>query len=115
MGAIQQRSLRGVAREIGISPMGLHGLLQGAEPHARTRSKLEVWYVSTCAAAESEGDVEAGRAAIRFLLRDVSSTRRAAARQRLLACVEELYEAEGRRLPEWLSKLGNVSRDSQER
>lgn len=41
--AVAERSLRRVAREIGLSPNGLRNFLNGAAPRASTRLKIERW------------------------------------------------------------------------
>ena len=42
--AIARQSLRQVAKAVGMSPSGLHGLLRGAVPYAKTWERLRVWY-----------------------------------------------------------------------
>src|SRR5437899_12715171 len=41
-------SLRGVAREVGMSPNGVRDFLQGAIPRSATRVKLERWPPTRC-------------------------------------------------------------------
>jgi pantetheine-phosphate adenylyltransferase len=43
---VENTSLRGVAREIGMSPTGLKKLLEGTEPPRSTLRKLEAWWVN---------------------------------------------------------------------
>lgn len=40
---VARRSLRRVAREVGISPNGLRNFLRGSDPRPATRGKLERW------------------------------------------------------------------------
>ena len=46
---VENSSLRGVAREIGMSPMGLRNFLHGTEPYAPTLRRLRNWYVKYAA------------------------------------------------------------------
>ena len=60
-------SLRRVAREIGITPMGLrYFLLNQGKQQARTVRKLNEWYVRRMATRPPEGEDEA-RAALTIL------------------------------------------------
>src|SRR5829696_4863004 len=38
-------SLRQAARDIGMSPTGLRGFLDGAAPYVKTERKLRAWYL----------------------------------------------------------------------
>jgi hypothetical protein len=40
---VAETSLRKVAGEIGLSPTGLRGFLEGAEPYGKTLEKLRAW------------------------------------------------------------------------
>ena len=43
--AVEWRSLRSVAREVRMSPTGLRGFLDGAEPYGKTIDKLRMWFL----------------------------------------------------------------------
>lgn len=45
--AVEVRSLRSVARSIGMSPGGVTYFVEGAKPYMRTRRKLCSWYRRT--------------------------------------------------------------------
>ncbi len=45
--AIEARSLRSVARSIGMSPGGVTYFTEGAKPYLRTRRNLCLWYLRT--------------------------------------------------------------------
>ena len=47
--AVRVRSLRQVAREVGISPTGLAKILRGSEPMRSTIAKVELWRVREAA------------------------------------------------------------------
>lgn len=44
---VRANTLRSVARDIGMSPTGLQGVLDGASPYGRTRERLKGWYLRT--------------------------------------------------------------------
>ena len=99
--AVRQRSLRAVARQIGMSPTGLQGVLDGAIPYGKTRDKLATWF-----AIEQglEGlSVETAANIILMLVRRVPS-RRAGAR-RVLDAVEEAHAAGDVAVPTWLEPV----------
>jgi hypothetical protein len=43
--AVQESSLRAVARTIGMSPMGLQHFLNGTQPYRGTLKKINLWYL----------------------------------------------------------------------
>lgn len=102
-------SLRGVAREVGMSPSGLQKFVDGSVPYLTTRRKLEQWFVRE--AARGEGEVESGvaLAAVALLVRDLPSARRPRAVRQLVAGLEAAYDAEEEPRPSWLDAL---SRDT---
>lgn len=61
---VEETSIRAVAEEIGMSPSGLHVLLNGSAPQPATREKLVSWYaeqrrVRPSGDAVSKADVDA--------------------------------------------------------
>ena len=96
--AVRQRSLRAVARQIGMSPTGLRGVLDGAEPYGRTRDKLRAWY------ALEQGlerlPVAAAADIIVMLVRDVPS--RKAGVRHVLDAIETVHVAGRVPVPTWL-------------
>ena len=42
---VDATSLRHAARDIGMSPTGLRGFIDGADPYVKTTRKLTEWYV----------------------------------------------------------------------
>jgi hypothetical protein len=64
-------SLRALAREIPMSPSGLHKLLNGTTPYLPTREKLQRWYVrhaSNVGEVITAADVEAALHVLTFEL-----------------------------------------------
>src|SRR3954464_6897027 len=51
---VQNTSLRGVAREIGMSPTGLKKFLFGTAPYSPTLRRLRKWYVHHAAVPTGE-------------------------------------------------------------
>jgi len=101
-------SLRGVAREVGMSPSGLQKFVDGSVPYLPTRQKLERWYVREAARGETEVSVEVASAALDTLVRGLSPWARRALVQRLVAEMGAAYDAAGQR-PPWLDQLAHES------
>lgn len=109
---VARRSLRGAAREIGISPNGLRNFLNGAEPRAGTRAKLERWLAARGGRAhrpnlgqlvrllgEIGADLPPGQLA--RLARDIT------------ALLQEAYESRRLPAPAWIRELlAHYGRDS---
>ena len=98
-------SLRGVAREVGMSPSGLQKFVDGSVPYLPTRQKLERWYVREAARGEAEMSAEVALAALAVLVCDVPPGRRRRAVRRLVAELAAAYDAEEGPRPPWLDEL----------
>lgn len=100
-GAVRRRSLRTVAREIGMSPTGLRGLLDGASPYDKTRDRLRAWY------AREEGldrlPTAAAADMILSLVRGVPN--RSAGAHLVLDAVEAAHAAGSVPPPQWLAPV----------
>lgn len=94
---VERRSLRAVAREVGMSPSGLQKFLDGASPYSATRRKLERWFVR-----ESAGSA---LAALRVLVDDLPPSRRDAAVGDMLASLESAFRRARRPVPPWIAEL----------
>lgn len=100
---IAQTSLRQTAREVGMSPSGLHRVLDaGGSPWAKTRAKLQQWYMKSAATSGSTAP-ETARAAIEVLLAGMSAREKRVVERRLLVYLAELHGPG--RVPDWLEKL----------
>jgi hypothetical protein len=99
------RSVNGVAHEIGLTARGLQKFLDGAEPRAATRQKLERWYVRARVEAGGETDADMARAALGVLLHDLPPGRRDAALLRIVKFWEKEYDEAGVPRPGWLVAL----------
>jgi hypothetical protein len=105
-------SLRAVAREVGITPMGLRSfLLNGGKPQARTVRKLNEWYVRRMATRRPEGEDEA-RAALTILAGYYPQAQRFRVLTRFLDSMEQEFRESGVQPPGWLSTLRDeIKRD----
>ena len=102
--AVEARSLRAVARAIGMSPMGLKHFLSGTRPYRATERKLIAWYMVY--QAESSGfPVDAARRSLEVLTEGIPADRRGRAQGGLLHHVRDVHEDLGTRPPGWLRLL----------
>lgn len=99
---VEASSLRQVAREIGMSPTGLRGFLDGAEPYTPTQRKLEQWYTT---AGGGNVNPESARTALEVLLRGLPPAERPDALMELCDTLEEIYESTVESTPEWLREI----------
>jgi hypothetical protein len=98
-------SLRAVAREVGITPMGLRAfLLNEGKPQARTARKLNEWYVRRMATRPPEGEDEA-RAALTILAGYYPRAQRVRVLTGFLDSMEREFRESGMAPPAWLGKL----------
>lgn len=105
-------SLRSVAREIGVTPMGLrYFLLNQGKLQARTVRKLNEWYVRRMATRPPEGEDEA-RAALTILAGYYPQAQRSRVLNGLLDSMEREFRDSGMEPPAWLQKLrGEIQQD----
>ena len=98
---VAETSLRHAAREIGMSPTGLRGVLDGAEPYGRTRERLRAWF----ARLEGLGELPLLEAenTVLALLRRLPEPRRSVVE--LLDCVETLHVRAGVSVPKWVAEV----------
>ena len=101
---VQAKSLRKAAKEIGLSPTGLQGFLDGSEPYAPTIQKLLEWYVQEEVRKAIQLSPETAEAALTLLVRHLPEPQRAAAIRHLL----QTLAAESGPVPEWLAELLNA-------
>jgi hypothetical protein len=107
---VSATSLRGVAKEVGMSAPGLQSFLNGGMPFEATRRKLSAWYV---AKASGDGTGLTPAMAENFLAALVShlpEDRRQPARRALLARLDSLTRRERTEPPPWLVTLRGAKR-----
>ncbi|HEV3049717.1 MAG TPA: hypothetical protein VGX50_05375 [Longimicrobium sp.] len=98
-------SLRSVAREVGMTPMGLRGFLMGQGiPQARTVRKLNLWYARRMARRLPEGEDEA-RAALTILAGYFPQSDRSRVVNNFLDSMEREFRESGMEPPAWLATL----------
>ncbi|HEY0020111.1 MAG TPA: hypothetical protein VGC13_27695 [Longimicrobium sp.] len=102
---VENTSLRGVAREIGMSPMGLRNFLHGTEPYAPTLRRLRNWYVKYAATRAGNVELEDATAALSLLVHDLGPVPRKQAAVTVLDAVGRGYEQSGVPKPGWVAEL----------
>jgi hypothetical protein len=102
---VENTSLRGVAREIGMSPMGLRNFIRGTDPYSPTLRRLRNWYVRYAAQRSGNVQMEDATAAISVLVHDLDSVPRRRAALTVLDAVGLGYEESGVRKPAWVLEL----------
>jgi len=108
--AVHTRSLRGVARDVGVSPTGLFGMIKGAAPYSKTYEKLVLWYATYL--AEGSGMREPSAAAlaglVRTLLRRIPQREQPRAYVRVLKGFREAFDIGGVELPPWHAEVEKI-------
>jgi len=102
--AVEARSLRHVAREIGISHVGLKHFMNGAEPYVATKRRLLHWYVSRAAETRGISD-DTASAAFAVLLDGLPPEARPIALSRMLEAVAQAHQQAGVPPPQWIESL----------
>ena len=98
-------SLRGVARDVGVSASTLHNFLDGARPQPRTARKLTEWYARV-SAARGELDPRTSGAVLSLQLDGLAGGVRDTVLQRIVDAILEGHREQGTRAPKWVSALG---------
>jgi hypothetical protein len=99
---VRATSLRETAREIGLSPNGLRGFLNGAVPYTQTLKKLRLWYF---AIGSSKVTSEAASAAVAILLKDLPPSDQSHGQEVVLQALQQVYAGRRAGLPPWLIEL----------
>ena len=100
---VDATSLRQAARDIGMSPTGLRGFLDGADPYVKTARKLAEWYVREARRQPVELTSQTALAALDLLTKHLPVARRAAAAAELVALLHR--QCAGADPPPWLAEL----------
>lgn len=92
--AAETQGVREVARQVGLSPMGLRNVMWGVKPLNRTWAKLRDWY-----GREGSGAVEAREdaapVALEAMLQHVAPVLRAEVREAIVADLGRIYGEAG--------------------
>lgn len=104
---VDATSLRRVAEEIGMSPMGLSGFLDGRAPFEKTRRKVRGYYFASFGADTPPGSPGDAHVLLRRLVADLPLERRLGALDAVTRVLAALHEQEETLppLPAWLSGL----------
>lgn len=102
---VADTSLRGVAREIGMSPMGLRNFIHGTDPYSPTLRRLRNWYVRYAAERAGTVQLEDATAALSVLVHDMDSAPRRETAVVVLDAVARGYELSGVTRPAWVGEL----------
>jgi hypothetical protein len=101
--AVENGSLRGVARQIGISAPGLSGFLEGTVPRNATVKQLRRWYVQRTPPESVSPEV--ARAALHMLLDTLGEPGRSKCEAQILDVIAEGHRLSQTVPPGWLSEL----------
>lgn len=107
--AVSAKSLRAVAREVGLSPMGLSNFLNGRQPYTATRRKLTLWYAEHGSQLGARED--AVRAALDILLEGLPTKGRERGMEAVLEVVERMHRDSRTQPPAWLRVLRGTTAD----
>lgn len=101
--AVKASSLRGVARLVGLSAMGLRDFIRGQkEPRASTLLKVERWYFAHAAPFREAVDEETVRAALMAALEPVPERSRDRRLAQMLDTLAAIYREDGIPVPAWM-------------
>jgi hypothetical protein len=102
---VDSTSLRHAARDIGMSPTGLRGFLDGAEPYVKTARKLAEWYLREAQRNGTDTSTHAATAALDLLTRALPPPRRAPAVAELVDVLHRHFRVDGSRVPDRLAEM----------
>ena len=89
--AVEQGSLRGIAREIGMSPTGLKKLLAGTDPYGPTLRKLVPWYERRVLQTRPAPEAVIVASAVDLLLADFSDAEQVPLRTEIAGVLDRAY------------------------
>ena len=102
---VDATSLRNAAREIGMSPTGLRGFIDGADPYLKTKRRLTEWYVRELESRHAELTTESAGVALSLLLKHYPPARRGDVTAEVLVVLERWCRATETPRPAWLGEL----------
>lgn len=102
--AFRTRSLRAVAKEVGLSAMGVRYFLDGRSPQPKTRAKLYAWYHAH-AGDLPPAPLHQRRSALLILLDELPHAAHSAAAARMLELLDTLHREVGVPAPAWVETL----------
>jgi hypothetical protein len=102
---VDATSLRHAARDIGMSPTGLRGFIDGADPYVKTTRKLSEWYIREIQSRNAELSRESAAAALSLLVKHLPEAEREPTTDELLAILERRCRETSTPRPVWLADL----------
>jgi hypothetical protein len=102
---VDATSLRQAARDIGMSPTGLRGFLDGGVPYAKTERKLRAWYLREAQRDVQAVPVEAAMNALRLLVGHFAPVLGREATGELLEVLERRCRESHTPVPRWVDQL----------
>src|SRR5215213_3884872 len=102
---VDATSLRHAARDIGMSPTGLRGFIDGADPYVKTTRKLTEWYVREIQNRNAELTTESAGAALSLLLKHYSPAHRDGVAADVLEVLDRKCRETQTARPAWLADM----------
>src|SRR3982750_1610101 len=102
---VDATSLRHAARDIGMSPTGLRGFIDGADPYIKTTRKLTEWYVREIQNRNAELSAETASAALSLLVKHHTPTQREGTTEEILDLLERRCRETSTARPLWLVEI----------
>ena len=102
---VDATSLRHAARDIGMSPTGLRGFIDGADPYVKTTRKLTEWYVREIQNRNAELSTESASAALSLLVKHHPSSQREATVNEILEVIDRRCRDTSTARPVWLAEM----------
>jgi hypothetical protein len=98
-------SLRHAARDIGMSPTGLRGFIDGADPYVKTTRKLTEWYIREIENRSAELSQDSAMAALSLLVKHFPPGEREITAGEILALIDRRGRDTDTPRPVWLADL----------
>jgi len=102
---VDATSLRHAARDIGMSPTGLRGFIDGADPYVKTTRKLTEWYVREIQSRSAELSRESAGSALSLLVQHMPEAQRGLTMLQVLDVLERRCRETSTPRPVWLVEL----------
>jgi hypothetical protein len=102
---VDATSLRHAARDIGMSPTGLRGFLDGSDPYVKTTRKVSEWFVREIQNRNAELSTESAGAALSLLVKHLPPSQRGDTVDGILELLDRRCRETGTALPMWLGEL----------
>ncbi|HYH80469.1 MAG TPA: hypothetical protein VEX86_11755 [Longimicrobium sp.] len=102
---VDATSLRHAARDIGMSPTGLRGFIDGADPYVKTTRKLTEWYIREIQSRSAELSRESAGAALSLLVQHMPGPQRGLTMLQMLDVLDRRCRETSTPRPVWLIDL----------